>query len=109
MTEFGKSKLLSAATLEQLGVNVVIYPVTTLRIAMGAVESGLRTLAAEGTQESLVPAMQTRGRLYELVDYASYAQFDSAVHDFTLTAAQGGRDARGARDAQDGTAGEEER
>ncbi|GAA4982560.1 methylisocitrate lyase [Kineococcus glutinatus] len=100
MTEFGRSKLLSAAALEQLGVNVVIYPVTTLRIAMGAVEAGLRTLAAEGTQEGLVPAMQTRGRLYELVDYASYAQFDSAIHDFTLTAAQGGRD------AQDGSEGE---
>lgn len=84
MTEFGKSKLLDAATLERLGVNVVIYPVTTLRIAMGAVEAGLRTIAANGTQASIVPAMQTRARLYELLDYADYDQFDSSVFNFTL-------------------------
>ncbi|QTE28874.1 methylisocitrate lyase [Pengzhenrongella sicca] len=84
MTEFGKSALLDAATLERLGFNVVIYPVTTLRIAMGAVEAGLRTIAADGTQAALVPAMQTRARLYELVDYADYNQFDSSVYNFTL-------------------------
>jgi methylisocitrate lyase len=65
-------------------VNVVIYPVTTLRIAMGAVEAGLRTIAAEGTQSSIVPAMQTRARLYELLDYADYNQFDSSVFNFTV-------------------------
>ncbi|MHB1490668.1 MAG: methylisocitrate lyase [Cellulomonas sp.] len=84
MTEFGKSPLLDVATLERLGVNVVIYPVTTLRIAMGAVEAGLRTIAAEGTQSSIVPAMQTRARLYELLDYADYTQFDSSVFNFTV-------------------------
>ncbi|MBC7551845.1 MAG: methylisocitrate lyase [Cellulomonas sp.] len=84
MTEFGKSKLLDAATLEKLGFNVVIYPVTTLRIAMGAVEAGLRTIAATGTQESVVEMMQTRARLYELLDYAEYNQFDSTVFNFTL-------------------------
>ncbi|PPK92918.1 methylisocitrate lyase [Kineococcus xinjiangensis] len=104
MTEFGKSKLLSAATLESLGFNVVIYPVTTLRIAMGAVEAGLRTMAAEGTQESLVPQMQTRGRLYELLDYSAYAQFDTAIYDFSLTAAQGGSSATAAQGGSSGTA-----
>ena len=88
MTEFGKSALLDAATLERLGVNVVIYPVTTLRIAMGAVEAGLRMIGATGTQASLVPAMQTRARLYELLDYAEYNQFDSTVFNFTLGAEQ---------------------
>ena len=84
MTEFGKTPLLDVATLELLGFNVVIYPVTTLRIAMGAVEAGLRTIAATGTQESVVPVMQTRARLYELLDYAEYNQFDSTVFNFTL-------------------------
>jgi len=88
MTEFGKSPLLDAATLEGLGINVVIYPVTTLRIAMGAIEAGLRTIAAEGTQAALVPAMQTRARLYELVDYADYNQFDTSVYNFTLGGAE---------------------
>ena len=40
MTEFGKSKLLDAKTLANLGVNVVIYPVTLLRLAMGAADDG---------------------------------------------------------------------
>jgi methylisocitrate lyase len=82
MTEFGKSPLLDRRTLEALGVNVVIYPVTLLRLAMGAAESGLRQLRDEGTQAGLVPGMQTRARLYELLDYAGYAAFDTAIFDF---------------------------
>jgi methylisocitrate lyase len=69
MTEFGKSRLLGAGELESLGVNAVIYPVTTLRLAMAAVEDGLRAIARDGTQEGLVPRMQTRARLYELLGY----------------------------------------
>jgi methylisocitrate lyase len=84
MTEFGKSRLLDAATLERLGYNIALYPVTLLRLAMGAAEDGLRTIAAEGSQQSLLPRMQTRSRLYELLDYEQYASFDSAVFDFTL-------------------------
>ncbi|MGM9439774.1 methylisocitrate lyase [Streptomyces murinus] len=84
MTEFGKSRLLDARTLQNLGYDIALYPVTLLRLAMGAVEDGLRTLAAEGTQESLLPRMQTRSRLYELLGYADYSAFDSAVHDVTL-------------------------
>ncbi|BDH72370.1 2-methylisocitrate lyase [Streptomyces sp. PLM4] len=84
LTEFGRTPLLDTRTLENLGYNIALYPVTLLRIAMGAVEDGLRTLAAEGTQESLLPRMQTRSRLYEHLGYADYAAFDAAVHDFTL-------------------------
>ncbi|APE24432.1 MULTISPECIES: methylisocitrate lyase [Streptomyces] len=84
MTEFGKSRLLDTATLENLGYNIALYPVTFFRLAMGAVEDGLRTLAAEGTQESLLPRMQTRSRLYEVLGYEDYSTFDSAVFDFTL-------------------------
>ncbi|WP_215449724.1 methylisocitrate lyase [Streptomyces sp. ATCC 21386] len=84
MTEFGKSRLLNARTLDNLGYDIALYPVTLLRLAMGAMENGLRTLAAEGTQEALLSRMQTRSRLYELLGYADYTAFDSAVHDFTL-------------------------
>jgi methylisocitrate lyase len=82
MTEFGKSKLLSASTLESLGINVVIYPVTLLRLAMGAIEDGLRTILREGSQVSLVDKMQTRTRLYELVHYDDYAAFDADIVNF---------------------------
>ena len=84
MTEFGKSKLLSASTLESLGINVVIYPVTLLRLAMGAVEAGLRVILADGTQESLVGSMQTRERLYELLRYDGYTAFDTDIAKFHL-------------------------
>ncbi|GGR40572.1 methylisocitrate lyase [Streptomyces netropsis] len=85
MTEFGKGPLLDATTLENLGYNIALYPVTLLRLAMGAVEDGLRAIAADGTQASLLPRMQTRSRLYELLGYEEYTAFDSAVFDFTLS------------------------
>ena len=85
MTEFGKSPLLDARTLEQLGFNLVIYPVTTLRLAMGAVEQGLRTIAKEGTQEPLLAQMQTRARLYELLGYEGYTAFDAGVFNFDIS------------------------
>ena len=82
MTEFGKSKLLSAPQLAALGVNLVIYPVTSLRLAMKAVEQGLAVLKAEGTQASLLDEMQTRAELYELIQYEKYAQFDKDLYNF---------------------------
>ena len=68
MTEFGKSKLLSTNELENLGYNIVIYPVTTQRLAMKSVEDGLRTIMNDGHQNNIIDKMQTRKRLYELVD-----------------------------------------
>jgi methylisocitrate lyase len=52
---------------------------------MGAIEDGLRAIAQHGTQEELVPRMQTRARLYELLGYADYAALDADVFNFTLT------------------------
>ncbi|RBQ16916.1 methylisocitrate lyase [Spongiactinospora rosea] len=79
MTEFGKSELLPAATLRDLGINVVIYPVTLLRLAMGAVTEALRVIEADGTQAGLVERMQTRAELYDLLDYSGYTAFDEDV------------------------------
>ncbi|MGI9382314.1 MAG: methylisocitrate lyase [Methyloligellaceae bacterium] len=82
LTEFGKSPLLDTATLEALGYNMVIYPVTTLRLAMKATGDGLRQIYEAGTQSDLVPAMQTRQELYELLGYQDYASFDASVADY---------------------------
>jgi methylisocitrate lyase len=84
MTEFGKSPLLTAQTLENLGVNVVIYPVTLLRLAMQAADAGLAAIAALGTQEGLLDQMQHRRDLYDLLDYPAYNAFDVSVFDFKL-------------------------
>jgi methylisocitrate lyase len=79
MTEFGRTPLLSADRLEELGYDVVIYPVTSLRLAMGAVEQGLRHLREGGSQRELTARMQTRERLYELLRYDEYSAFDQQV------------------------------
>jgi methylisocitrate lyase len=79
MTEFGKTELLDAGTLASIGVNIVIYPVTLLRLAMGAAERGLRALASEGTQKGLLEQMQTRAQLYELLGYDDYTAFDTSL------------------------------
>jgi methylisocitrate lyase len=84
MTEFGKSRLLSAATLESLGINVVIYPVTLLRLAMHAADQGLAEIASRGTQEGLLDRMQHRRDLYDLLDYEAYNAFDSGVYNFRV-------------------------
>jgi methylisocitrate lyase len=84
MTEFGKSELLSVSQLTDIGYNVVIYPVTTLRLAMFAVENGLREIDAKGTQSGLLGQMQHRKRLYELLRYAEYSQFDDDIFNFTV-------------------------
>jgi methylisocitrate lyase len=84
MTEFGKSELFSTQQLADIGVNIVIYPVSLLRIAMGAAERGLDALLAEGSLKSQVPQMQTRARLYELLDYEAYNAFDTSVFNFTV-------------------------
>jgi len=82
MTEFGKSKLLSANELENLGYNIVIYPVTTQRLAMKNVEDGLRVIFKDGHQNNIIDRMQTRKRLYELVEYEKYNTPDKKITDF---------------------------
>jgi len=84
MTEFGKSPLWSKQELLDVGVKIVIYPVSLLRLAMGAAEKGLRILKEEGSLNSAVAQMQTRSDLYTLLDYESYNTFDNTVFNFTL-------------------------
>lgn len=84
MTEFGKSKLLDAKTLENLGYNMVIYPVTTLRLAMKAVEDGLRHIYETGEQEQILDQMQHRKRLYEILKYEEYNKFDQEIFNFRV-------------------------
>ncbi|MCE9606273.1 MAG: methylisocitrate lyase [Planctomycetia bacterium] len=78
MTEFGRSPLLTQAELTQLGYAAALMPVTTLRIAMRAVEQALTTMYAEGTQKSLVGKMQTRQELYELLGYSDFEARDQS-------------------------------
>ena len=83
MTEFGKSKLLDFKQLEELGYNIVIYPVTTQRLAMKSVEDGLRAIFADGHQNNIIDKMQTRKRLYDLVEYEKYNSVDEKIYNFS--------------------------
>jgi len=83
MTEFGKSKLLDKKQLENLGYNLVIYPVTTQRLAMQNVENGLKSIFKDGHQNNIIDKMQTRKRLYELVEYEKYNTPGKKITDFS--------------------------
>ena len=83
MTEFGKSKLLNYKKLENLGYNIVIYPVTTQRLAMKNVEDGLRAIFEDGHQNNIIDKMQTRKRLYDLVEYEKYNALDEKIYNFS--------------------------
>ena len=82
MTEFGKSKLLNYKKLENLGYNIVIYPVTTQRLAMKNVEDGLCAIFKDGHQNNIIDKMQTRKRLYDLVEYEKYNALDEKIYNF---------------------------
>jgi len=85
MTEFGKSRLLNKAELENLGFNIVIYPVTTLRLAMGEVDRGLCSILRHGDQNAILDKMQHRKDLYELLRYEAYNKFDQSLFNFEVT------------------------
>ncbi len=83
MTEFGKTKLLNYKELENLGYNIVIYPVTSQRLAMKSVEDGLRVIFEDGHQNNIIDKMQTRKRLYEIVEYEKYNSLDEKIYNFS--------------------------
>ena len=85
MTEFGKSRLLNKSELENLGFNVVIYPVTTLRLAMGACDRGLDSILETGDQNAILDQMQHRRDLYDLLRYNEYNKFDESIYNFQVT------------------------
>jgi methylisocitrate lyase len=85
MTEFGKSDLFTVDQLRDVGVNIVIWPVSMLRIAMGATSRALDTLIDEGHLTGKLGEMQHRADLYDLIDYEDYNHFDNSVFNFKIT------------------------
>jgi methylisocitrate lyase len=79
MTEFGRTPLLPAGDLEQLGYKIVIWPVSALRVAARAMEAFSGDLARTGTQASWLDRMQTRRELYQLIGYHDHEALDDAI------------------------------
>lgn len=69
MTEFGKTPIIPLSRFAELGYDFVIFPVSTLRTAMGAVTRMLADLKASGSVAGSLDAMQTRQELYDLIGY----------------------------------------
>jgi methylisocitrate lyase len=76
MTEFGKTPIIPLERFGELGYDLVIYPVTTLRVAMGAVSRALAELRQTGSVEPFLDTMQTRQELYDLVGYTPGTPWD---------------------------------
>jgi methylisocitrate lyase len=81
MTEFGKSPLLSFKDLAGLGYRMVIFPQSAFRVSMKATEEFLRALKESGTQKEWLKEMQTREKLYKLLDYDPSAEKWTGLSD----------------------------
>jgi len=79
MTEFGKSPLLSAKDLEELGYKIVIFPLTAFRASLKTMEDIYGTIKREGTQRNIIKKLMTRKEFYDLIGYYSYETEDSEI------------------------------
>jgi methylisocitrate lyase len=81
MTEFGKTPYMRASDFEEMGYNVVIFPVTAFRAMMKAVESTFKQLKEKGSQKEMLDSLMTREEFYELIDYYNYERADKKALD----------------------------
>jgi len=79
MTEFGKTPYLSVREFERLGYRTVIFPMTLFRVMMKSAQNALIELKRTGTQRGFLTKMQTRGELYELLDYDYYEKLEKEL------------------------------
>jgi methylisocitrate lyase len=76
MTEFGKTPIIPARRFGEMGYNCVIFPVSLLRTAMGAVARALEQLHRDGSVGGFVDQMQTREQLYNLIGYTPGVEWE---------------------------------
>lgn len=76
MTEFGKTPIIPLARFEKMGYSCVIFPVSLLRIAMGAVAAALEILKQDGSVHRVLDQMQTREELYKLIGYTPGVEWE---------------------------------
>ncbi len=79
MTEFGRTPFFTAAEFEAMGYAMVIWPVSSLRVANKAQAELYAAIARDDGAHNMVERMQTRAELYETIDYAGYEALDSSI------------------------------
>ena len=90
MTEFGRTPAFTARQFEEFGCRIVIWPVTSLRIAAAAVDALYRHIRAHGGPAALREQMLSRAELYELIGYDDYTALDAAIATGALSDADAG-------------------
>lgn len=79
MTEFGRTPFFTAQEFEEMGYRMVIWPVSSLRVANKAQERLYATLKADGATKAMLGDMQTRAELYEAIGLAEYEALDASI------------------------------
>lgn len=79
MTEFGRTPYFNARQFGEFGFKMVIWPVSSLRVAAKAIEDLYRCLAREGGTVAMLDRMQTRAELYELIGYHDFEALDQSI------------------------------
>ncbi|MDR2216638.1 MAG: isocitrate lyase/phosphoenolpyruvate mutase family protein, partial [Nevskiaceae bacterium] len=79
MTEFGRTPFFTAAQFQDMGYAMMIWPVSSLRVAAKAQQQLYETLRAKGSAESLLAQMQTREELYRTIGYSDYEALDASI------------------------------
>ncbi len=79
MTEFGRTPQIGLDAWRRLGYEIVIYPVSSFRIASKAVRDFYATLKAQGSAECVLGNMMTRAELYETIGYWDYEALDTTI------------------------------
>ncbi|KMY49892.1 methylisocitrate lyase [Peribacillus loiseleuriae] len=88
MTEFGKTPYYTAEEFQEMGYQMVIYPVTSLRVAAKAYERVFEQIKQDGTQKGALQNMQTRSELYETIAYHNFEDLDQDISKTVLTKEQ---------------------
>lgn len=84
MTEFGKTPYFRAEEFEMFGFQMVIFPVTSVRVAAKAYEKVFAEIAQKGTQKEMLAEMQSREELYETINYYDYEKLDEKIAETIL-------------------------
>ncbi|MCQ8279101.1 methylisocitrate lyase [Acetobacteraceae bacterium KSS8] len=84
MTEFGRTPFFTASEFEEMGYRMVIWPVSSLRVANKAQERLYAAIRRDGGTHAMVDAMQTRQELYDTIGYSDYEALDSSIIETVL-------------------------
>ncbi|OGT38838.1 MAG: methylisocitrate lyase [Gammaproteobacteria bacterium RIFCSPHIGHO2_12_FULL_38_14] len=74
ITEFGVTPLFTQDELKATGVQLILYPLSAFRAMSAAAIKTYETIRKDGTQKNLIPDMQTRESLYDVLNYHQYEQ-----------------------------------